>query len=161
MFLTTPSRITPSSSTLQRLFLEFGALALDHARRETTTLPRARLNLSNLEASALADVAVQVARRADVHVRAGQKRRHADIDLQAALDLAEDHALDRDFVLERPLELAPDLELLRLGVREDDRAVLGLGALEIDVDLVAFPDHDVALVVEELGERHLALRTCS
>jgi hypothetical protein len=97
----------------------------------------------------------QVAGWTDVHVRAGQKCRHPDIDLQAALDLAKDHALDRHLVLERALELAPDLELLRLGVREGDRAVLGLGALEIDVNLVAFPDHGVALVVEELGERHL------
>ncbi len=140
---------------LERLLLEFGALALDHGAARNHHVAARAVELQQLEAPALADVAVQVAGRADVHVRARQKRRHADIDLQAALDLAKDHALDRHLVLERALELAPDLELLRLGVREGDRAVLGLGALEIDVNLVAFPDHGVALVVEELGERHL------
>ena len=161
MFLTVPSRITPSSSTLSVCSLSDGALALDHAAARDHHVAARAIELENLEAPALADVAVQVARRADVHVRAGQKRRHADIDLQAALDLAQDHALDRGLVLKRPLELAPDLELLGLGVRQHHRAVLGLGALEIDVNLVAFLDRDVALVVEELGERHLALRTCS
>src|SRR6266851_9230 len=140
---------------LERLLLEFGALALDHGAARNHNVAARAVELEQLEAPALADVAVQVARRTDVDMRAGQKSRHTDIDLQAALDLAQDYTLDRHLVLERALELAPDLELLRLGVREGDRAVLSLGALEIDVNLVAFLDHGIALVVEELGERHL------
>src|ERR1700736_2371528 len=154
MFLTTPSRITPSSSTLSVCSLS-SVRALDHGAARNHNVAARAVELEQLEAPALADVAVQIARRTNVDMRAGQKSGHADIDLQAALDLAQDHTLDRHLVLERALELAPDLELLRLGVREGDRAVLSLGALEIDVNLVAFPDHGITLVVEELGERHL------
>src|ERR1700739_1102559 len=102
---------------LERLLLQFGALALDHGAARNHHVAARAVELEQLETPALADVTIQVASWADVDVRAGQKRRHADIDLQAALDLAEDHALHRHLVLERALELAPDLELLRLGVR--------------------------------------------
>src|SRR5437763_532310 len=74
-----------------------------------------------------------------------------------ASDLAKDYAFDRSFILESAFEFAPDFEFLRLGVRKHDRSVLGLGAFEIYVDLVAFLDRNFAFVVEELGERHLAL----
>src|ERR1051325_7608628 len=45
MFLTVPSRITPSSRTLRISFFSVSRSFSSSARRETTTLPRARLNL--------------------------------------------------------------------------------------------------------------------
>src|SRR5579872_3044468 len=42
-------------------------------------------------------------------------------------------------------------------MREENRAVLGFVTLEIDIDLVAFLDGNVAVMVKELGERNLSL----
>ena len=50
-------------------------------------------------------------------------------------------------LLERLLDVAPDLELLRLLAREDDVAGLGVGGLEVDVDVVALLDVDAAVAV--------------
>ena len=141
---------------LQRLFLERGALALDHAAPRDHDVAARAVELKNLEAAALADVAIEISRRTQVNVRSRQERRHADIDLQAALDLAQDDAFDWGFVLERLFKFTPDLELLGLGVGQRHRAVLGLSALEKNIDLVAFLDRDIAVVIQELGERHLA-----
>jgi hypothetical protein len=42
-------------------------------------------------------------------------------------------------------------------MREENGAVLGFGAFEVDIDLVAFLDADVAVRVKELGEWNLSL----
>src|SRR5271166_3995960 len=141
----------------QGLFLQRRALAFEHAAaRDHDVGPRA-IEFEDLKTPPLADVAVQIAHRPDVHVRSGQERRHPDIDLETALDFAQDHAFNRSVSLKCPLQLAPDLELLGLGPRQHHRAVIGFGAVEINVDLVAFTHRDVAVGVNELGKRHLAL----
>src|SRR5215469_10544255 len=100
---------------LQRLLFERRALALEHrAPRDHDVAARA-VELKNLEAAALADVAIEVARGTDIDVRARQERRHSDINLESALDLAEHHALNGRLGLKRTVEFAPDLELLGLG----------------------------------------------
>ena len=140
---------------LERLFLERGALALEHAAPRDHDVAARAIELQNLEAPALPDVSVQIARRTNVDVRSRQKRRHADIDLESAFDFAEHHAFDRSLRLERLVEFAPDFELLGLGVRKHHRTVVGLGAFEVHVDLVAFLDGRMPLVVKEFGERDL------
>src|SRR5262250_1624676 len=98
MFLTVPSRMTPSSSTLSVSLLSAVRSRSRTERRETTTVPRGT----------------------HVGVRAGQERGHADVDLEPALHLADDGALDRAFRLERALDVAPHDELERLLPRAMD-----------------------------------------
>src|SRR5690606_30577091 len=121
----------------QRLLLQGGALLLeDGAARHDHVAARA-VELEDREAPALADEAVEVARRTEVRVGAGQERRDADVDLETALDLADDQPLDRHAFVVRLLDLAPDLELLGLRARQADGAGLAFARLEIDFDLVA------------------------
>src|SRR5690606_35924522 len=82
----------------------------------------------------------------------------ADVDLEAALHLADDQTLDRQALVVRLLDVAPDLDLLRLRARQADRAGLALAGLEVDVDLVADVDLDVAVAIAELVDRDLAFR---
>src|SRR5439155_716902 len=100
---------------------------------------------------------VEVARRTDVGVRAGQEGRHADVDPEPALHLADDGALDGALALEGLLDLTPHLELLGLLPRQEDLARLGVRRLEVDVDLVALLDRDPALTRAELGDGDLPL----
>src|SRR5262249_15686403 len=65
---------------------------------------------------------------------------------------------DRAVALEGLLDLAPDLELLRLLSRENDVARLVVARLEVDVDLVALLDRQAALPIDELVDRDVALR---
>ena len=139
------------------LFLERCALALEHTAARYHHVAARAIEFQDLETTALTDVAIEIARGTNINMRSGQERRNADIYLQAALDLAEDDPFNRNFCLKRFFELAPDFELLRLCMREENRAVLGFGAFEIDIDLVAFLDGDVALSIKELGERNLTL----
>src|ERR1700677_107721 len=141
---------------LEGLFFERGALALDHAAARYDDVATRPIELEDLETAALANVTIKVTRRPQIDMRSGQERRHSNINLQATFDLAEDYAFDRSFVLERVFEFAPDLKLLGLGMRQHHRAIFGLGALKKNINLVAFLDPDVALVIQELGERHLA-----
>ena len=55
------------------------------------------------------------------------------------------------------LDVAPDLELLGLGARQHHAAVLAVGPVEVDVDVVPGPHIDVAVAIEELVNRDLAL----
>src|SRR5712671_4548911 len=140
---------------LERLFLERGALALDHTASRDHDVAACAVELENLETAALSDITIEISRGPQINMRPRQECRHPDMHLQATLDLAEDHAFDRGFVLERLFEFTPYLELLGLGVRQHHRAIFGLGAFEKNIDLVAFLDRDVAVVIQELGERHL------
>src|SRR6185436_2173883 len=87
------------------------------------------VELEDGEAAALADVTVEVSRRTNVGMRARQERGHADVDLQAALHLADDRSLDRTIRFEGALDVAPHDELQRLLTREVYRAALVVGAL--------------------------------
>src|SRR5262249_57418464 len=80
------------------------------------------IELEDGEAPALADVAVEVARRTQVGVRPRQERRDADVDLEAALHLPHDGALDRALGFEGALDVTPDDELERLLARQMDVA---------------------------------------
>src|SRR6185436_14910111 len=83
-------------------------------------------------------------------VRPGQEGGDADVDLEPALHLADDCPFDRAFALEGLLDLAPDLELLRLLAGEHDLARLVVAVLEVDVDRVALVHGDRAVAADEL-----------
>src|SRR4029079_35982 len=115
---------------LQRLLLELLALALHHGAPRHDDVAARAVELQHRKLAALADEPIEVARRADVRVRAGQKRRHADVDLEAALHLADDHAVAEAVALEALLYAPPDLRLLRLAPRQYDAAVLAFVGIE-------------------------------
>src|SRR5437762_3424756 len=138
---------------LERLGLERRALALEDRSPGHHHVPARAVELEDGEAPALADVAIEVARRPEVGVRAGEERGHADVHLEPALHLADDRPFDRAVALEGLLDLPPDLELLRLLPREDDVARLGVARLDVDVDLVALVHRELALARGELVDR--------
>ena len=140
---------------LERLFLERCALALEHAAPRDHHVAARAIELQDSEAAALSHVSVQIARRTNIDMRPRQERRHPDIDFQSAFDFAEHHALDRRLRLKRLVEFAPDFELLGLRVRKHHRAVFGLGAFEVHVNLVALPDRRMPFMVKKFGERDL------
>src|SRR5437016_13695292 len=142
---------------LEGLGLERGALALEDRPPGHHHVPARAVELEDGEAAVLADVAVEVARRAEIGVRAGEERGHADVHLEPALHLADDRPFDRAVALVGLLDLAPDLELLRLLPREDDVTRLGVARLEVDVDLVALVHGELALARGELVDRDGAL----
>src|SRR5215469_866771 len=95
---------------LKGLLLERGAFAFEHAAARDHHVPAGAVEFENLKTAALTHVAVEVARRADVDVRAGQECRHADINLESAFDLAQHHPFDRSLGLEGAIQLPPDFE---------------------------------------------------
>ena len=102
---------------------------------------------------------LEVAHRPQVDLRAGQERLHADVDGEAALHARDDDALDGFVALAGAADLVPDLEAVGLLLGEDDAAVLVLGLLEQDVDLVADAHEHGAVVVHELPGRAPCPRT--
>src|SRR5208282_2167109 len=74
---------------LEGLLFERGALALEDAAARHHDVAAGAVELEDLKAAALPDVAVEVARGPNVHVRAGQERRDADIDFESAFDFAQ------------------------------------------------------------------------
>src|SRR5579885_2991599 len=110
---------------LEGLLLERSAFAFEHAAARHDHVAAGAVELEDLKAAALSDVAIQVASRPDIHVRSRQKRGHSDIDLESALDLAQHHPFDRGLGLKRAIQLSPDFEFLGFGVRKHHRTVFG------------------------------------
>src|SRR5579883_2312685 len=142
---------------LERLLLERRPLALEHGAARDHDVAAGAVELEDRKPSTLADVAVEVARGAEIGVRARQERRHPDIHLEPALYLADDRALDDPLAVIGALDVAPDLELERLLAGEHDLAGLGVVGLEEDVDLVALADRERAVAVGELVPRDVPL----
>src|SRR4029434_7725047 len=78
---------------------------------------------------------------------------HPDVDLQAALHLADDGALDRTVALEGTLDVAPHDQLERLLARQVDVAALRVRGLEVHVDRVALVHGQLAGARGALWER--------
>src|SRR5262249_27214340 len=132
----------------------------DRPARHDHVAPRA-IELEDGKAPALPDVAIEVARGTDVGVRTGQECLHAldaDVDLEAALHLADDLALDRALALQGALDVAPRGQLLCALPREMHFTGIGVGALEEDVDDVVDVDGELTLARRELagGDRTFA-----
>src|SRR5262249_39960658 len=140
---------------LERLFLERGAFALQHAPpRDHDVAPRT-IEFEYVEAAALTNVPIEITRGPHIDVRTRQKRGHSDVYLEPTLDLAKHHPFDRGFALKSAIELAPHFELLGFRVRKHHGTVFGLATFEIHVHFVAFLDRDIAVRVQELGQGNL------
>jgi hypothetical protein len=94
-------------------------------------------------------------RAADVDLAGRQEHRHADVDQQAALDLAHDRALDDVAFLGGVDDALPAADAVGLALGELDQAAVALERLEQHVDLVA----DTSSLRFELfaGDQALAL----
>jgi hypothetical protein len=101
----------------------------------------------------LAPQGLEILHRLDVHQRARQKGADADVDRQAALDSIDDPAVDDLAGFVALLDLRPDLHPLRFLLRENDMAFGVLGPLQQNLDVVAYLDRDIAVVVHELVDR--------
>ncbi len=136
----------------QRLLLLLGVLDLQNRLAREDDVAPALVDLDHPHAVFLADQALQVAHRADIHQGAGQERRQSDVHLQAALDAVHHAADDRFAGLVRLLHHVPDLEPLGLLLGEHDVAVAVFGLLQEDIDLVADMRTVFALGSSELIE---------
>jgi hypothetical protein len=120
---------------------ELGPDARPLAAADDDVAPRV-VDGDNLAFDGPAEVVADVRRPADVHLAGGQKDVDADVDQQAALDLARDRAGD-DIALSVLLDdLFPLLLALGLAVTEDDSAAFVFQRLQQDLDPVAGPGRD-------------------
>src|SRR5579862_5360249 len=118
-----------------------GAALFEHSAARNDDVAAAAIHLEDLEHLRLVHQRAHVAHRADVDLRTGKERdRAVEVDGEAALDAAEDHAFDAGLLVERALELDPALLAARLVARQHGIAHRVLDALEIDLDLVADRD---------------------
>ena len=115
-----------------------GAALFQHGAARHHDVAAAAVHLQNLERLRLVHQRADIAHRANIDLRAGQERHGAvEIDGEAALDAAEDHAGDAGLVVEGLLQLDPAFLAPRLVARQHRFAQRVLDALEIDFDLVA------------------------
>ena len=112
------------------VLLLLGALGLEDDLAGDDDVGASLVELDDLDADLLVDHRLEVAHRADVHLRAGEERADADIDRQAAFDPIDHEAGDDLVAAVGIFNLAPDLHLLGLLARYDDVSFLVLAALE-------------------------------
>ena len=123
---------------LDQLGALLGAGLLQHGAARDHDVAAGAVHLEDLERLRAAHQRADVAHRADVDLAAGQEGHGAaEVDGEAALDPAEDHAVDALLRLERLLEVGPGLLAPRLLARQDDGAVAVLVALDEELDDVA------------------------
>ena len=103
-----------------------------------------------------ADVAVEVAHRTNLDLRAGQECLDADVDGKTTLDAAEHHALDGNLGVGGLFQLVPDLVAQGLFVA-DQVAAFGLFALNDHLNRVAGLELGDAVDVQHLLQRDEAL----
>src|SRR6266481_5757863 len=100
---------------------------------------------------------IQIPYRTQVHLRARQEGvRPLNIDGQPALDPLHNDALDRLLFVVSALNLVPRPQPLCLQVREVDVALFGFALLSHHVDLGPGLELGLALVIENLRDRHHA-----
>ena len=134
MFLTVPLRTWPTVISSSSCFFCVFACDLDQLPPADDDVAPAFVDLEDHALDVLIDVIGDVGGTADVNLAGGQEDVDADVDQQAALDLAGDASLD-----DVPFVIAGDDHLprshpVRLLAREDDLAGLVLHALEQDLD---------------------------
>jgi len=117
------------------------------------------VHLENLEWLRSTHEGTDVAHRADVHLRSRQEGDGAGkIDDEAALDPAEDDAVDPLALLESLVEVGPGFFAPGLFTAEPDHAVAVFEAFDENVDLLAFDDVGFLAGVVEFLERDPAFR---
>ena len=143
---------------LERVLLLLRVLFFEEDLPREDDVPALLVHLDDAHPQFLAAQRVQVADRPHVHLRAGQKRPHADVHRQAALDPLDDAADDDLLVGKGLLHVVPDLHLLRFFAGKNDVAVAVLGALQQHVHDVAGLNGDLAVLVQELLDPDDAFR---
>src|SRR5262249_1723104 len=136
--------------------LELLALLLEENAARENNVAALLVELDDLELVLLANVLVQVANGANVHLAARQERLDADVDREAALHAPDDGALDDLVTLTGSGGLIPDPHLVGLLLGEDDHACFVFTDLEENLDGVPGLDGDLALGAGELSDRDLA-----
>ena len=122
---------------IEELLALLGALGLDDlAAGEHDVFPVV-VDFDDLELVNLADVFVEVLRRDDVDLAAGQEGLDADVDHETALHDGLHLALHETTVLIDLVNLVPVLAMRGLFLGEDDHALIVFEAFEEDFDFVA------------------------
>src|SRR6185437_4295341 len=135
-----------------------GAALFEHGAARDHDIAAAAVHLEDLEGLRLVHQRADVAHRADVDLAARKEGdRAVEIDGEAALDAAEDHAGDAGLFVEGALELDPAFLAASLVTRQDGFAQRVLDALEIDLDLVAELHADRHAGHREFLEAHASL----
>ena len=129
MFLTTPLRIWPTSSFSSSSAFFSARCVLDELAAADDDVAARLVDLEDHALDGLADVLADVARAADVDLAGRQEDVDADVDQQAALDLAGDLAGDDVAFVDGLHDLHPLFDLLGLALAEDDHAALVEAAL--------------------------------
>ena len=137
MFLTVPLRTWPTLISSRNCFFCVLAGDLDQLAAADDDVAPALVDLEDHALDLLIDVIGDVGRAADVDLAGRQEDVDADIDQQAALDLAGDLALDDVAFVIAGDDHLPGAHPVRLLARQDDLAGLVFHALEQDLDAVA------------------------
>ena len=137
MFLTVPLTVIAALHAVEELLALFGALLLDQFAAGEDDVLALVVDFDDLEIVGVADELLEVLRRDDVDLRAGQERLDADVDHEAAFDHGLDLAFDEAAALENLDDLFPVLLVGGLFLGEDDHALVVFEALEQDFDFVA------------------------
>ena len=140
MFLTTPLRRWPTSNSASSWAFFSRPLRLDQRAAADDDVPPRLVDLQTSDCIGAADVVADVGRAADVDLAGRQEDRHADIDQQAALDLARGHAGDHVALMDRVHDRLPGLDLLGLALAEGDHAA---GVIDQAVDVLDVLDEDL------------------
>ncbi len=134
-----------------------GALLFEHGAAGDDDVAAAAIHFQDLEGLRHVHQRADIAHGTDVDLAAGKERDGAvEIDGEAALDAAEDHAGDAAAVLECLLEPGPGLLAPRLVAAEHGFTQSILDPLDIDLDLVADLDVQRHAGRGEFLQRHAA-----
>src|SRR3954470_3073787 len=117
------------------------------------------VQLDNGDFDGLALHAVEIADRAQIHLRSGKKRMRAmNVYCKSALDAVDDHSLDWLLLVIGLLNFFPGVDPLCLLVREVNVALFRLALAAHDVDFVARLEFWLAVVIEHFRQRQHAFR---
>ena len=118
-----------------------GAALFQHGTARHHDIAAAAVHLQDLEQLGLVHQRADIAHRAHIDLAAGQEGHRAiQVDGEAALDAAEDHAGDTGLVVEGLFQLDPAFLAAGLVARQHGFAQRVLDALEIDFNRVAHLD---------------------
>src|SRR5207249_4067686 len=143
----------------EKSLLHLAPQVLDQFPAADDDIAPSLVDLEDLALDGAVDVVADVRWPADIHLAGRQEDVDPDIDEQAALDLAGDHAADDVALAVLGQDRLPLLLSLRLAIGEVDDPVLVLDGLEQDLDGIAdIRDDDLlATFVPELLELDDAL----
>ena len=139
------------------LLAQRGPLALEDGPAGNDHVVALAVELEDLELEGLTDERIQVLDRAEIDLRIGQERRHADIHGHTAFHPVFNTALNGPVLFLDSGNLLPDLDGNGFFAGQQ-QAALVLPFLDEDLELVADLDLPGRILVAEFGERDKAFR---